>query len=366
MRAASKNSCSPADGFVARLPKVHLHCHLEGTVRATTFLELADRDGVPLRYRPDGKASEPPRTADRAYAFADFQEFLYLFAAVSRALRTPADYARIAREFAGDALAQNVVYGELFVSPPVWRFFHPELDVREALAAIREGLQHVAGGRFTLIYDIPRNFGPQAALAAVREATRLAGEGGIIGVGLGGDEVRFPPSLFHEAFAAARAEGLHRVAHAGEAAGARSVRDAVEILGAERIGHGIRVVEDPGVVQLLRERGIPLEVCPTSNERTGVVRGPAEDVLGHLFDTGLRVLIDADDPALFATTITDEYRRVSEAFGAARVVECVRTAIDASFADPAEKATMRAVLEASVAKAGVPEYAAARAKRPRR
>ena len=182
--------------LAAVIPKVHLHCHLEGSLRSDTFVELADRHGVPLRYDPAGRA---PRggEVDRAdpYRFADFPEFLLTFAAVSRALADPDDYGRLAREFVADALAQNVVYGELFVSPSVWTFFHPALDVRAAFGAIAAELRAAAPkAEFRLIVDLTRNFGFERAMETAKLATTLT-EFGVVAVGLGGDEARFPPGL---------------------------------------------------------------------------------------------------------------------------------------------------------------------------
>ena len=321
---------------VAALPKIHLHCHLEGTLRESTFLELTARDGLPTRYRPGAKGEEDrsPREPGKVYAFADFPEFLLLFAAVSRALSRPEDYARLAEEFAADALRRGVIYGELFVSPSVWRFFHPDLDLRSCMAAIYEVFARVErshGVTFRTIVDLTRNFGASSALETARFAAS-ATELGVIGIGLGGDEARFPPELFIDAFAFARAEGLHAVVHAGEAAGAPSVRAAVEHLRAERIGHGIRAVEDEQLLALLREREIALEICPTSNLRTGVVGAVEAHPLPQLLAAGLRVIIDDDDPALFGAHIDDEYLALARIAGEPTLRGCIATAIEASFA----------------------------------
>ncbi len=324
---------------VERLPKIHLHCHLEGTLRAETFLELTDRYGFSTRYRP-GENVPGPRDASSVYRFADFGEFLLTFAAVSRALAAPEDYARLAREFMQDALAQNVVYGELFISPSVWSFFHPELDVPQAVAAIAEELRAAAGDAFRLIVDLTRNFGPGRAMRTAQLAAGLA-DYGVIGIGLGGDEVRFPPELFEEAFAFARSRGLHAVAHAGEAAGAESVRGAVDVLQVERIGHGVRALEDDGVVTLLAERGIPLEVCPTSNYLTGAARREHPHPLHELDERGVLLTIDADDPTLFGTSITDEYLYVAQQAGLPRLERFISNAVDAAFLDPQPKQALR-------------------------
>ncbi|HEY1429849.1 MAG TPA: adenosine deaminase, partial [Candidatus Tumulicola sp.] len=326
----------PAEGggvtLASTIPKIHLHCHLEGSLRASTFVEFAREQGLSLRYRPDDPSVLPDSELDPAepYRFESFREFLYGFAAVSRTLSTPDRFARLAREFAQDAIAQGVIYGELFVSPSVWTFFHPELDVRATLRDIVRELHAAGGARFALIVDLTRNFGAEKAIQTAELAARAAGDG-VIGIGLGGDEQRFPPDLFVDSFAYARAAGLHCVAHAGEAAGAQSVRDAIELLHAERIGHGIAALQDDGVVELLRDRAIALEICPTSNDRTGAAL-PAGDAFERFDRAGCVVTIDADDPPMFGTSIEREYARVESTGGAEMLTRFVRNAVAASFA----------------------------------
>ncbi len=323
------------DPAIASLPKIHLHCHLEGTLSAQTFVELTRRYGISTRYRPGGDVPGPTEPSE-VYHFRDFQEFLFTFAAVSRALASPDDYARLAREFVTDAVRQNVVYGELFVSPSVWSYFNPDLDVPAAIRSVVEELNAVHGAAFSLIVDVTRNFGAESAMRTARIAASLAGEG-VIGIGLGGDEARHPAPLFEEVFAYARAQGLNLVAHAGEAAGAQSVRDAVEVLGAQRIGHGIRALEDRTVIELLRERMIALEVCPTSNFLTGVASREHPHPLRELDEAGLLIAIDADDPTLFGTSITDEYAFVARELGTVALRRFVHQAVDASFLDAVAK-----------------------------
>jgi adenosine deaminase len=321
-----------------------LHCHLEGTLQAPTFLDLTERYGFSTRYQPGAPRERQPadvRDPERVYDFADFREFLLAFAAVSRALAAPEDYARLAREYVRDALAQNVVHAELFVSPSVWTFFHPELDVRACFEGMRSEFDRCSDRlAVRLIVDLTRNFGIESGMETARLAASLT-DLGVVGIGLGGDEARFPAEHFADAYAFARSEGLHRVAHAGEAAGAQSVRDAVERLDAERVGHGIRAIEDDSVVELLVRREVALECCPTSNVRTGVAAEKERNPLFELIDRGVRVTIDADDPAMFRASVTDEYAFVAQRIGAAGLVGLVENAIDASFASPAEKAAMR-------------------------
>ncbi len=360
-----------APGSLAeRIPKIHLHCHLEGTLRSATFVELADRHGVPLRYRPPFDGVYPERvilsgvegrgaqgdtgraqgdTGDDPYRFHGLQEFLYLFAAVSRSLREPDDYARMTREFVEDALAQGVIYGELFVSPSVWTFFNPTLDVRATMEAVVTELRRARPrAAFRLLPDLTRNFGQASAMETAQTVATMT-DLDVVGVSLGGDEVRFPARLFVEPFAYARSRGLHCVAHAGEAGGAESVRDAVELLHAERIGHGIRALDDPSTIELLATRRIPLEICPTSNRLTDAALTDHPYPYVDFDRLGCVVTIDSDDPALFATSIAREYELVERVAGPAALERYVRNAIDATFAQPVEKQAMRARLDEAVA-----------------
>jgi len=317
--------------FVRTLPKVQLHCHLEGTVRPATLRELGQLVGLDI--------------PSDVYDFADFPEFLLAFQAVCKALNGPQAFARIAREYVLDATAQGVRYAELFISPSVWSFFHPSIDEEACVRAIREALRHDAI-EVALICDLTRNFGPEAALKTVERVSRWK-EHGVIGIGLGGDEARFPAPLFPEAFDRARSAGLRTVAHAGEVAGAQSVRDAVEILGAERIGHGIRALEDDAVITMLVERRIPLEVCPTSNRRTGACPEDQVHPLAQLDAAGVIVTIDSDDPAMFRCSLLDEYALVETTMGPGAVVRIARNGIEASFASPQRKAELLHALESA-------------------
>jgi adenosine deaminase len=329
--------------LAARLPKIHLHCHLEGSLRASTFVELADKHGVSLRYKQDDAG------VDRSdpYRFKSLAEFLLIFAAVSRSLREPEDYARMAREFVENALEQRVIYGELFVSPPVWTFFNPGLDVRATMEAIVSELRAARPrATFKLLPDLTRNFGAERAMQTVRAVAGMS-DLDVIGISLGGDEASFPARLFVEAFAYARAHGLHCVAHAGEGDGHESVRDALELLRVERIGHGIRALDDVRVVELLAAKRVALEICPTSNRLTGAALAACPDPYLDFDRQGCMVTIDCDDPAIFGTSIGREYALVEDVAGAAALERYVRNAIAATFASDQEKRTMEAALTAA-------------------
>jgi adenosine deaminase len=327
--------------YIRRLPKVQLHCHLEGTVRAATFRELAARHGVDIGQR----ATVP---LDRAYGFATFNEFLRLFMNVCKTLCTPEDYAQMARDYVEDAVAQGVVYAEVHIAPPVWSYFHPDLDLRRTSEAIRGALDNAGRPhdlKVVLVYDLVRNFGPEQAVQNARHAATLQ-DLGVVAAGLGGDEAAFPPALFKEAFATASAAGLRLAAHAGEAAGPESVRDALEILGVERIDHGVRAIADDALVDDLARRGTALDMCPTSNRLTGAVPADAPHPIAEFDRRGVRCTIDADDPPLFGTTLCDEYAAVAALTGADALERFARNAIDASFAEPSLKERLRARLYA--------------------
>ncbi|MDE2571319.1 MAG: adenosine deaminase [bacterium] len=317
------------------LPKVQLHVHLEGTITPELFLSLARRHGVDL-----GRLKN--RSADEVYHFTNFQEFLYLFRDVCQALAAPEDYGVLAAGYARAATEEGVHYAEVFVSPSVWTYFHRAIDVRAAMESIREALdaeQRRSGLVVKLIVDLTRNFGPARAhktLAYARQMQDL----GVIGIGLGGDEANVPAREFKGVFEEAREHGLHTVAHAGEAEAAWSVRDAVEIIGAERIGHGFTASHDPAVLELLAERQICVEVCPTSNELTGIWTKGSPHALLAFDRAGVPVAIDADDPALFGTTLLGEYERVAAMVGSEGVRRFARNAVAHSFADAQTKASL--------------------------
>jgi len=315
---------SDVQQWLFELPKVSLHCHLEGTLQPATFRAMALRAGGDL-------AQKLPERDDELYAFATFHDFLMRFRDVCAVLRKPEDYAQLAHEYAVDAMRQGILAAEIFVSPSAWLRLHPELDVRAAFEAIRAALQQheeQSGLHVSILCDLTRNFGAEAALRTAEIAISMR-DLGVIGVGLGGDEVHFPAELFRDAFRLAQRADLHCVAHAGEVAGPESVRAAVEVLGAERIGHGVRAIEDAAVVEMLARRTIALEQAPTSNRHTGAVVGVHP--MARFVAAGVRVAIDADDPALFGSSLLDELALVAEMEVAAFVVDRARDAVSASF-----------------------------------
>ncbi len=286
-------------------PKIELHVHLEATVQPETLLAIASRNG----YRLPGATVEEVRAL---YAYRDFEHFIEVWLLTTGALQTADDFRRIVVDYAGEAKRHGAVYIEAIFTPGFRRGVRGD----EMFCGYCDGLQEareVHGVEVRLTPDIPRGYTLEEAEETVRYAVKYR-DHGVVGVGLGGLEAQFPPELYAHPFALAKSEGLGSVPHAGEVAGAESVRGALDVLEADRIRHGIRAVEDPALVRELAERGIVLDVTPVSNLRTGAVRSLAEHPLPDLVRAGVRCSVSTDDPVMFDTDLTREYR-VAESLG---------------------------------------------------
>ncbi|MGH2469078.1 MAG: adenosine deaminase, partial [Chloroflexota bacterium] len=319
-----------------QLPKAELHLHLEGAIRPATVLALARQHGVAL---PFGDEAALERTLE----FGDFLQFLDAFAAVNLCLCAGGDFERITAELVEDMAAQNVRYAEVRYSPmrPMQRGLAFDDITAGVVAGARAGMRTHPGTHVELICGLTRQFGAEEGLACTRQAARWVGRG-VVGLDLGGDEAGYPAELFAQAYRLARDAGLQLTAHAGEAAGPASIRTAVTTLGARRIGHGVRAVEDPSVLALLRAEEVTLEVCPTSNVRTRVVAGYAEHPLRRLHDAGVLVTLSSDDPAIFRTSIGQEYAVAAHEFGFSRdeLLGLTRQAVRAGFCAGQDKARL--------------------------
>jgi aminodeoxyfutalosine deaminase len=275
-------------------PKIELHVHLEGTVRPETLRQIARRNDYPL---PDDLESQ--------LRFRDFDHFIEVFVLTVGALTRYDDFREVVVEYAAEARGHGAAYLEAIFAP---RIRHG-LDTDEVFAGYCDGAQEaheLHGVDVRLTPDIPREYSLEEALTTVRYAIKYR-ERGVVGIGLGGAEADYPPEPFAPAFALAREGGLSSVPHAGEGAGAESVRGALEVLGADRIRHGIRAVEDAGLVTELAGRGTVLDVCPISNLRLGIVQSLEEHPLPRLASAGVRCSISTDDPAMFDTDLTRDY-----------------------------------------------------------
>ncbi|ARU41947.1 adenosine deaminase [Armatimonadetes bacterium Uphvl-Ar1] len=309
------------------MPKVELHVHLEGSIRPETVLRLAERHGVSL-------PADSVEGLREWYSFRDFRHFVEIYVAVSGCVRTPEDIEFVAREFLVGQAEQNIIWSEVtYTAATIEKLagvpWDEQIDaLNRAMAWGKEEL----GVEMGLILDIVREDDIESGM---RTAERAVGsrDRGVVALGLSGVEGKDLARHLKPAFDLARESGLPIVPHAGETQGAHSIWEALELTSCQRIGHGIRCLEDGELVKELRKRGMVLEVCPSSNVcLTGIPAIEAHPI-GEIFEMGVAVTINSDDPPMFGTTLSDEFARCSAAFGwDAEVLRgMVRTAAAASF-----------------------------------
>ncbi|MFL6261426.1 MAG: adenosine deaminase [Thermoanaerobaculia bacterium] len=324
-------------------PLVELHRHLDGNVRVETVLDLCRQHGLEL---PAWTVEELRPHVQILEREPSLVHFIAKFELLRRAMVDYGAVRRIVRENLEDAAREGIDYIELRFSPYFMGETHG-LDTFGVVDAVCDGLEEglaTVPVKAKLIGIIARNYGPETGRIELAAAIR-GRERGVVALDLAGDEANYPGELFVRHFQEAREAGLRTIAHAGEAAGAESVRQAVLGLGAERIGHGIRAVEDPAVLDLLAERNIPLEVCPTSNLHTSTVRDYRSHPLPALLRRGIRCTLNTDDPSISGLDLAHEYRVASEELGlsAAEVRRMQETAVEAAFLTPEERAELPGV-----------------------
>jgi aminodeoxyfutalosine deaminase len=295
----------PFPEHIFSLPKAELHLHLEGSIRPAIVCTLTARHGV--HFTED--------EVRRRYSYTDFLGFLDAFKWVTSFLRTPHDYALIVQDLAEQLLAQNVVYAEVTLSVGVMllRKQSPEKNFEAILGAAE--LFESRGLKLFWVFDAVRQFGADAAMQVVYAARNCASKK-IVAFGIGGDELSVPTADFRRVYDSASAIGLHRLMHAGEIGGPEKIREAVELLSVERIGHGIAAIHDSSLMDLLADRRIPLEVCLGSNALTGALsrqlaqpNAPLEShPLPQLLRHGIPIALSTDDPTMFHTDLATEYR----------------------------------------------------------
>jgi adenosine deaminase len=314
--------------WLRALPKAELHVHLEGTVRPSTFARIANRNGVDVV------------DLEQLFKCSDFNSFLKAFTRVAQALQQPDDLAEVTDDYLSLSAEQGVKHVEFFFSPATIRHFHPESDLMaivQAINAVSVAARKATGISSLLIFDMVRNLGDQAAFADIDLAERCS-PSGVVGIGLGGDERKFPARDFGKPFAHAAHRGLRRTVHAGEADGAQSVRDAVEILHAERIGHGVTAIQDPKLLALIAERGIAIDSCLTSNQITGASSSHAEHPLKDFMAAGISATLSSDDPSFFGASLLDEYELAAGlGFTRAELATLARNSFEKSFAPEGAK-----------------------------
>ncbi|WP_198357598.1 adenosine deaminase [Streptomyces fildesensis] len=318
------------------LPKAHLHVHLESTVRWQTLAEIGAANGVEI----------PAHLVDGGHAFESFADFFAQNDLVRSCLCRPEDFHRIAYEFCEDEAANGTRYAEVSFTAAGHGERLGDLDM--PLVSVLEGLaagQETFGIECRVLLDHSRRRSVERAWRTLELAERHAGAG-VVGIGVAGDEAH-PVEPFAEVFVAARKAGLHIVHHAGEACGPESIRAALDIGGAERIGHGIRILDDEALVAEVRERRIPLEVCPSSNVALGFAASLRAHPLERMRAAGLFVTLSTDIPSMINVSLAREYELVRDAFGYDDEVlaELARAGVDASFAPDGTKARLRAEID---------------------
>jgi adenosine deaminase/aminodeoxyfutalosine deaminase len=329
--------------FILSLPKAELHLHLEGSIEPSTLLELRQRHSM------DGASLAE---VEQLYNYKDFAGFLSAFKDVTGHLRTPEDYELITYRLMERLKAQNVLHAEVIVSVGVclWR--------KQNFAAIFEGLERGRqrgekdfGISFLWIFDAIRQFGAEKAQSVLDLAVQFH-DRNVIAFGIGGDEGAGPPEWFAGTYTRGAEAGLHLTAHAGESAGPESIWGALN-LKAERIGHGLTAGQDAELIEELAERQVPIEICVTSNLRTGCCRELAQHPVRRYFDQGLMLTLNSDDPAMFRTSLVEEYALVQEAFGFTdeHLRELARNSFEASFLPPQKKIEFLNLLDSAATRA---------------
>ncbi|HEY2548282.1 MAG TPA: adenosine deaminase [Candidatus Acidoferrum sp.] len=324
---------------IASLPKAELHLHLEGSIQAATVCALTAQHGIAL-------AEDEVR---RLYSYRDFAGFIDAFKWVTSFLRTPADYGLIARDLSEHLLTQGVVYAEVTLSIGVMllRKQQPEANFESILRATKPFESQ--GLHLKWIFDAARQFGADAALDVVHAAKR-SGSRSIVAFGIGGDEMSVATKEFRPVYEQAANMGLHLLMHAGEVGGPDKIREAIELLHVERVGHGIAAARDPALMDLLADRRIPLEVCPQSNIRTGALAKqlglPDAQIKDHplprLLRHGIPIVLSTDDPAMFHTTLHNEYENAAKmGLSENELSQLVDSSFEYAFLSETEKRALR-------------------------
>jgi adenosine deaminase len=321
------------DSWFHRLPKLELHLHLEGAIPHPALWELIRKYGGDPRV-PDLAALEA------RFEYRDFGHFLETWSWKNGFLREYEDFTFVAEAVARDLLSQNIRYVEAFYSPS--DFTRHGLRTQRITEALRSGLERVPGVRIALVADLVRDHGPETASNTLTELLDVR-DLGVVGIGIGGSEAGFPPEPFRGVYDAAREAGLRTSAHAGEAAGPESVWGALRELRVDRIGHGTRAEEDERLLDHLAELRIPLEMCPTSNLRTGVVGSLQEHPVRRYFERGLIVTINTDDPKMFGCSLAGELGLLHRAleFSRPEIRALLLAAVEASWMSEPERKALR-------------------------
>ncbi|GGA08378.1 adenosine deaminase [Paenibacillus marchantiophytorum] len=338
--------------LLSRLPKVDLHLHLDGSVKPETILELALQQGIDLPvYHKEGLIPHM-RVGNECGSLI---EYLSKFHFTTKFMQSGEALERIAYEVAQQSAAHNCKYVEVRFAPQLHR--NNGLTVEETIHHVVEGMkrgQRDYGVKGGVIVICMRNHSSKSNLEVIEGAAQFVGKG-VVAVDLAGDEATYPPEFFREVFAESTRLGIPVTIHAGEAAGAVNVYEAVTNLGATRIGHGVRLKENRTILDMVKERRIPLEMCPISNIQTKAVPGWEAYPIREYLDEGLLVTINTDNPSVSGTDITNEYRVLADRFGftTPELVKLIMNGVDAAFLDADDKLSLRREMEDEIRCLGV-------------
>lgn len=326
------------ESYLHAAPKAELHVHLEGAIPPAVLLALANRNHVTL-------PSEDAAGLQEWFKYRDFAHFIEIYLTITSCFKTQEDYEFVAYEFGREMARQNIRYAEVTFSPSTHVFMGNAFDtVFAGLTAGRERARIDHGVEFNWIFDIVRNPPGNLKAASVVDMAIEGKHNGVVALGLGGMEAGNPPEPFAPHFDRARAAGLHSAPHAGEHVGPESIWGAVRVLHAERIGHGVRSIEDPALMRHLAEHHIPIEVNPTSNIKLGVYPSYEAHPLRRLYEAGVPLTVNSDDPPLFNTTLSDEVRLLDSAFhfDLDQIDDILLNGIRHSFTDPERRSRLEA------------------------
>lgn len=319
---------------LAAMPKAEIHVHLEGATDPETIFKLAHKNKIKL----------PVETLDewkQFFAFKDFPHFIQVYTTSCTAFQTLEDWAYLMETFLKNQASQNIRYSEVFVSTSHHLKKFPKVDFLEALMEGAKQGETKYGSRLKLIADVSREM-PDTRHEVLEFALMGYEKGFTIGLGLGGLEKEFPPRLFTDVYGEAERQGLHVVAHAGEAAGPESIIEAIDKLHIERIGHGVRVLENLDVVTRLADMQIPFEVNPTSNYCLGIVQQGQPHPIHKMLEAGLYCTVNSDDPTMFSTSLTKDYQLLaSQGMDWEALWQLNLNTLNATFLPEAEKEAYR-------------------------
>ena len=324
--------------FIGEIPKVELHLHLEGAVPLETLFGF-------IQNRGNNKLIKNLENLKKRLVYSNFTQFIKVWLWKNSFITEYEDFEELSYQVLKSLSQQNVKYVEAFYSPRDFTLRNRKLSACGITESLIEGKKRAFddfGIQSELIVDIVRDYGPRMGMGLIKELSGYLGRG-LIGIGLGGSEKLFPAGFFTKVYQEARDRGFRLTAHAGEADGAKSIWAALNELGTERIGHGLRAYEDPRLIDYLRGRQTPLEMCVVSNIKTQVCKSFKEHPVKNYFKEGLMVTVNSDDPSMFDTSITDEYLVLIQKFGfsLAEIRKVNFNSIEASFMTDEEKDVMR-------------------------